>query len=64
MKADFCIWCDKPVTLPDEYNPLLHAAVCKDPRCRVIEHLFTNHFSNKAILDREHMEDMRKRNRP
>ena len=58
-QQDFCVWCDSLVSLPDNYDPAKHVVVYTDKRCAIIQCLFEVHYSNKAILDREYMRELR-----
>lgn len=44
-KHDYCIWCWKPVKLPDTYDPKLHKPVCSWP-CYYAELYFSAYNSD------------------
>lgn len=57
-KQAFCRWCWHPVSVPSDYNPQTDFAVCEEGACGDAEMLFQELFSDKAILDREELEEI------
>lgn len=57
-KHAFCRWCWQKLSVPDYHDPLNDFACCEDTACADAEMLFQQLFSNKAILDREELEEI------
>ena len=55
---DACHWCSKIIPVPADYDPAIHKPLCSQS-CWDAEMLFMKLFSNKAILDREYLEELR-----
>lgn len=52
MTDTVCVWCWKPCEVSDNYDDLLHKAVCSRG-CKDAETLFNIHFSNENISIRD-----------
>ena len=50
---EFCVWCDQPVLVPDQFNRKLDVAVC-GRQCRTLEGVFRMCFSNEEYNRRMH----------
>ena len=60
MKEDFCYWCWTKTQAPKNFNPTDERLFCS-LWCIGANWLFEQHFSNKAILDREYLEEIKER---
>lgn len=56
--TDFCFWCWTEVSLPETYDSQKQRLFCS-ALCMLANWLFEQHFSNKAILDREFIKELK-----
>lgn len=53
MRDEFCHWCDKPVKVQNNFNPIKQSAVCS-VGCRDAEAMFRQQYSDEEINRRAH----------